>query len=144
MRPATNGATVEVGVTVVGSELEVSTLGIVVATPLAMVGPVGAGTGELATVLDGLDGLDGLKAPDVPKALVVDAAVEAGAADDEPVTTVVVAGVASDEATAGAPVEVVCALTVPATPTTAPLSSKPRMLRRAGKRDVFLVVARCL
>ena len=125
-----------------GSELEVSTLGVVVVSPLAMVGPVGAGARELATVLDGLDGLE---APDVLEALVVDTAVEAGAADDEPATTAVVAAVASEEAAAGALVEVVCALTVPATPTTAPLSSKPRMLTRAAvKRDVFLVVARRL
>jgi hypothetical protein len=97
---------------------------VVVTPPLAMVGPVGAGTND-PTVLDGLDGLDGLAGFDE-----LDGLVELGVADDveEPGTVVVEA---SDDATEPAPVDVVCALTVPATPRTAPLTKTPTTPRHA-------------
>lgn len=134
MRPATNGTSVDVGATVLGSELEMLAPGTVVSPPLAIVGPVGAGKREPATVVDGLDGLDepdGFVAADV----VVTRAVE------EPAKTIVVV-VASGEETVMEPVVVDCALTVSATPTTLPLNSKPNMLTRATlKRNGCLVVA---
>ena len=134
MRPATNGTSVDVGATVLGSELEMLAPGTVVTppvTPLAIVGPVGAGTREPATVVDGLDELAGLVADDVVVTR----------AEDEPATTIVVV-VASGEGTVMEPVVVDCALTVSATPTTLPLNSKPNMLMRATvKRNGCLVVA---
>jgi hypothetical protein len=114
---------VEVGTTVVGTELDVSALARVVVTPpLAMVGPVGAGTNDPATVLDGLDELAGFDE--------LDGLVELGVADDvEAPGTVVVE--TSDDATEPTPVDVICALTVPATPRTAPLTKTPTTPRHA-------------
>jgi hypothetical protein len=121
---------------VVASELEVSPFTtVVVAPPLAIVGPVGAGTNDPATVVVGPAWPVEVVGFVAPAELVVAVDGDVDGDVEEPAATVVVE--ACDGETELAPLDVVCALTVPATPMTPPLTSRPTTPRHdTVKRDV--------
>jgi hypothetical protein len=134
VRPATNEATVDVGAAVldVGVDVELPELSmagtVVVAPPLGIVGPVGAGTTDDDGELDELDAF-----------AVLDDEVFAVLEDDVEEPPARVDETSEDEPVVGA-VVVVCAPAIPAAPPTSkPAKRRPTTLNRdVGKRAPLL------